>query len=79
MPKILKNLEVLKSESKDAKAKVQAVVSSVTIAYVFTKYHVYLKPEQYESLLKCLRLPSDKEVCSKFKESVIEYDDTILK
>ena len=79
MPKILKNLEVVESESKDAKAEVQAVVSSVTIAYVFTKYHVYLKPEQYESLLKCLRLPPDKEVCSKFKESVIEYDDKILK
>jgi hypothetical protein len=79
MPKLNANLKVLESQIKDAKAKVHTVLSSVIIAYVFTKYNVYLKSEQYETLLKCLKLPPDKEVCSEFMKSINEFDDNILR
>ncbi len=79
MPKIQKNLEVLESESKDAKAKVHAVISSFIIAHVFTKYGINLKCEQYEILLKCLRLPPDKDVCCKFMENINKFDGKILR
>jgi hypothetical protein len=77
MPKVEKNLEVLENEIKGVEVKVHAVMSSVIIAYVFTKYEVNLKPEQYEILLKCLKLPPDKEVCSEFMKSINEFDDKI--
>ena len=79
MPKVKKNLEVLESKTKDVKVKVHTVMSSVIIAYVFTKYGVNLKAEQYDILLKCLRLPQDKEVCSEFMKSINEFDDKILR
>jgi hypothetical protein len=79
MPKVRKNLEVLESETKDVKVKVHVMMSSIIIAYVFTKYGVYLKAEQYEILLKSLRLPPDKEVCSEFMKSINEFDDNILR
>ncbi|CAB4026272.1 Hypothetical predicted protein [Paramuricea clavata] len=79
MPKLEANLTVLGSQTKDAKDKVHVVLSSVIITYVFTKYHVNLKCEQYETLLKCLKLPPDKEVCSEFMKSINEFDDNILR
>ena len=79
MPKLEANLKVLGSETKDAKAKVHTVLSSVAIAYVFTKYNVYLTSEQYEILLKCLKLPPDNEACLEFMKNIDEFDDNILK
>ena len=79
MPKVLKNLEVLECQTEDVNAKVQAVVSSVMIAYVFTKYHVSLEFGRYEILLKCLRLPPDRDVCSEFMENLNAFDDNILR
>ena len=76
MPKVLNNLDVLESQTEDVNAKVDAVMSSVVIAYVFTKYHL---PERYEILLKCLRLPSDREVCSKFIKNIKKFDDNTLR
>ena len=78
MPKLIENLKVLESQTKDAEAKVVAVVSSVIISYVFTKYYVYPKSEHCEILLKCLRLPPDEEVCCKFMKSIDEFDDNII-
>ena len=79
MPKILSNFEVLESRKEDAKTKVHAVVSSVIIAYVFTKYSVPFKSERYDILLKCLRLPPDKEVCSEFMQNINNFDDSVLR
>ena len=78
MPKLEANLKVLGSQTQDANAKVHTVLSSVTIAYVFTKYNVYLTYENYEILLKCLKLPPDKEACLEFMKSIDDFDDNIL-
>ena len=75
----MENLEVLKGRANDVNAKVHAVVSSVIITYVFTKYHVSLKYEQYETLLKCLMLPADEKVCSEFMKRINEFDNNILR
>ena len=79
MPKIKKNLMVLEGKSMDAKAKVHALTSSIVMAYVLTKYDIYLKNEQYKILLKCLRLPPDKDVCCEFMEFINEFDDNFLR
>jgi ABC-type molybdate transport system permease subunit len=79
MPKLRENLKVLESQTEDVRAKVLAVVSSVVIAYVFTKHDVYLKSEQNEVLLKCLWLPPDEEVCCKFMKTINEFDNNILR
>ena len=79
MPKIEKNLQMLESETVDVKTKVHAVVSSVVITYVFTKYNVGLESKQFALLLKCLKLPSDKEVCLEFMGRISEFDDNILR
>ena len=72
MPKVQENLEVLETETKDAKAKVDAVVSSVIIAYLFTKHGVDLKKKsaKLQILLKCLKLPAEKDVCFDFMKSI---------
>ena len=79
MPKLVENLKVLESQSNVIKDKVEAVVSSVVIAYVFTKYEVTLAPEKYEMLLKCLRLPPDEEVCHEFVRIIDEFDKDMLR
>ncbi len=79
MPKLQENLAVLERKTRDAKAKVDAVVSSVTIAYVFTQYGVDLKFELNQILLKCLKLPPDKEVCFEFMKSIDEFDANSLR
>ena len=79
MPKVVSNLKVLESETEDVNAKVHAVVSSVIIAYVFTKYNVALEFERNDVLLKCLRLPAQKEVCFKFLESINKFDEHSLR
>ena len=79
MPKLQSNLTILESHAKDVKDKVHAVVSSVVIAYVFTKYHEHLKLENYEILLKCLRLPPDKKVCYEFVKIINDFDDKTLR
>ena len=79
MPKLHASLKVLAAQTKDVKAKVHAVVSSVVIAYVFTKYHVFLNSEKCEILLKCLRLPSDEEVCSEYVKTIKEFDENIVR
>ena len=76
MPKLLNNLQVIESNSE---AKVDAVFSSLIIAYVFTTYHVNLKKEQNEILLKCLRLPPDKETCSELMKKINEFDHKVLR
>ena len=79
MPKLRKNLEALESQARNVKDKVHAVVSSVVIAYVFTKYPVYLKPELKQTLLQCLTLPPNNDVCSEFVKSIDEFDNNILR
>ena len=79
MPKLQENLKALDDQTSDVKAKVHAVVSSVVIAYVFTKYHVYVNSESEQILWKCLKLPSNKEVCSEFVKIVDEFDDNLLR
>ena len=79
MPKLQSNLKVLESQAKDVKDKVHALVSSVIIAYVFTKYHKRLKPEKCEILLKCLRLPPDRKVCSEFVKFIYAFDGETLR
>ena len=79
IPKIKKNLKDLEENTNDAKSKARVVVSSVIIAYVFTKYDVHLETEKCDMLLKCLRLPASKEVCSEFMKSVDEFDDNVLR
>ena len=79
MPKLHSNLKILESQAKDFKDKVHAVVSSVVIAYVFTKYNVFLKSEKCEILLKCLRLPPDKKVCTEFVKIINEFDSNTLR
>lgn len=77
MPKLKQNLNVLETPASDVNAKSDAVVSSVVITYVFTKYRVALKPEGEKILLKCLRLPPNKEVCSKFVTNVDAFAEKI--
>ncbi len=79
MPKIEKNLKILESGAKDVKTKVDALVSSVIIAYVFTKYIVDLEPGENEILLKCLSVPPDEEICSEFMKSLNEFDEKKLR
>ena len=79
MPKLHSNLNVLESKEKDVKDKVHALVSSVVIAYVFTKYHEHLQVEKCKILLKCLRLPPDKKVCSEFVKIISEFDGNTLR
>ena len=77
MPKLKQNLNVLENPASDVKAKSDAVVSSVVITYVFTKYRVSLKPEGEKMLFKCLRLPPNKEVCSKFVTNADAFAEKI--
>ena len=77
MPKLKQNLNVLENPASDVKAKSDAVVSSVVITYVFTKYRVALNPEEEKILLKCLRLPPNKEVCSRFVTNVDAFAEKI--
>ena len=79
MPKLHANFKALADQTNDVKAKVHAVVSSVVIAYVFTKYYVFLNSEKCEILLKCLRLPPDEEVCSEFVKTIKEFDENIIR
>ena len=79
MPKLQENLKVLDKQAKNVEAKVQAMVSSVVIAYVFTKYDVFLKSEKCEILLKCLKIPPDTEVCSEFVKTIKEFDANTLR
>lgn len=79
MPKVMKNVEVLKAQTNNVKAEVNAVLSSLVIAYVFAKYEVKLKDEHYKALLKCLKLPANEEVCSEFIKSVNEFGNDILR
>ena len=79
MPKVNENLKMLTSEPKDARSTIHAVVSSVIIAYVFTKYRVNLNLEQCKTLLKCLKLPPDREVCSEFLKNLKEFDGKVLR
>ena len=78
MPKLQENLKALKSRTSYVKDKVQAVVSSLVIVYVFTKYNVYLNPELKQTLLQCLTLPPNTDVCSEFVKRIDEFDDSIL-
>ena len=79
MPKLVENLKVLESQSNVIKDKVEAVVSSVVIAYVFTKYDVFLTSEKYEMLLKCLRLPPVEKVCHEFVRIINGFDKDMLR
>ena len=79
MPKLQENVKVLENQAKGVKDKVHAMVSSVMIAYVFTKYHKHLQHEKCEILLKCLKLPPDKEICSQFVKTVNEFDKKTLR
>lgn len=79
MPKLQENLKVLENQSSDVKTKVGAVVSSVVIAYVFTKYYVSLNPESEQILWKCLKLPSNEEVCSEFVKIIQGFDQNIFR
>ena len=79
MPKLHANLKVLANQTKGVKAKVHAVVSSVVIAYVFTKYNVFSNSENCEILSKCLRLPPDKKVCTEFVKIINEFDSNTLR
>ena len=79
VPKLQQNVTVLENETEDAKSKTHAVLSSVIIAYVFTNYHVDLKPKEYEILLTCLKLPPDKEVCIEMTKNVNEFDANTLR
>jgi hypothetical protein len=74
-----KNLNVLERETVDVKVKVDAVVSSVIIAYVFMQYNVYVESEENEILLKCLKIPPDQETCSEFMKSVKKFDEKTLR
>ena len=71
-------MEELESESLNAKAKALIVTSSAIIAYVLQKYHIYPKNEELEILLKCLRLPPNKDVCSEFMKSINAFDSNFL-
>ena len=77
MPKLQKNVKVLESQTMDAESKVQAVLSSVMITYVFTNYHVDLDREQYAMLLTCLQLPPDKKICVELMKNINELDYTL--
>lgn len=79
MPKLQENLKALESQTRNVKDIVHAVVSSVVIAYVFTKHPVYLKPGLKQTLLQCLTLPPNNDVCSEFVKSIDEFDDKILR
>lgn len=79
IPKLQRNLKVLEREAKDVKDKVHAMVSSVVIAYVFTEYHEHLKSEKCELLLKCLKLPPNKEVCSEFVKTINNFEGDTLR
>jgi hypothetical protein len=74
-----KNLNVLERETVDVKVKVDAVVSSLIIAYVFMQYNVYVESEENEILLKCLKIPPDQETCSEFMKSVKKFDEKTLR
>ena len=79
MPKLRENLEALEDQTRNVKDVVHAVVSSVAIAYVFTKYPVYSKPGLKQTLLQCLTLPPNSDICSEFAKSIDEFDDNMLR
>ena len=79
IPKLQRNLEVLENQAKDVKDKVHAMVSSVIIAYVFTEYHEHLKSDECKILLKCLKLPPDKKVCSEFMKTINKFEGNTLR
>lgn len=79
MPKVIKSWDVLKAQTNNVKEEVHAVLSSLVITYVFTKYEVKLKDEHYKTLLKCLRLPASEEVCSEFMKNVNEFGNDFLR
>ena len=78
-PKIENNLKVLESGKMDVKVKVDALVSSMIIVYVFVKYSVCLEFEEIEILLKCFRIPPHKETCSEFMKSVNKFGKKTLR
>lgn len=79
MPKVTKNLENMTSKANETKVKVDAVVSSVIITYVFTKYEVNLKTNEHKILLHCLSLPPVKNVCCQIMESINKIDEIVLR
>ena len=81
MPKVEENLKVLESPGhpKDRKSKVDAVFSSVIIAYVFTNYDVNMQIEHYETLLACLKLPPEGEICTELMKKINKFDGNTLR
>ena len=79
MPKVKKNVDVLEAQTNNLNDKAHAVLSSLVIAYIFTKYNVKLNHRQYKFLLKCLRLPPEEEVCSDIMKNINEFSSDRLR
>lgn len=79
MPKAKNNLTVLESGRACINEKIHVVLSSAIIVYVLIKYDACYSVDQYEILLKCLRLPAEKEVFFGFMETICAFDRQFLR
>ncbi|XP_046861651.1 E3 ubiquitin-protein ligase rnf213-alpha-like [Xenia sp. Carnegie-2017] len=74
MQKIKNNLRIM--ESKDGlQNKVDGLISSTVIVYVFVKYNVQLSHDDVVMVFKCLKIPPDKNLCDKLTESIRNFKE----
>ncbi|XP_046861791.1 uncharacterized protein LOC124455094 [Xenia sp. Carnegie-2017] len=77
MPKIEKNLNVMRTNEEEKK--VDALISSAIIASVFGEYNVPLDRPDGIKLLQCLKLPVNKTICTRFMATLNKFDPKVLR
>lgn len=65
-------------ESEDGlQNKVDGLISSAVIVYVFVEYNVQLSYDDFVMVFKCLKIPPDKNLCDKLTESIRNFKETM--
>ncbi|XP_046861759.1 uncharacterized protein LOC124455046 isoform X2 [Xenia sp. Carnegie-2017] len=78
MQKIKNNHEIMESED-DVQNKVNALISTVVIVYVFCEYKVKLSDDDVVIMFKCLAIPPNENLCYKLMENVGNFDENMLR
>lgn len=78
MQKIKNNHEIMESGD-DVQNKVNALISTVVIVYVFCEYNVKLSYDDVGTMFKCLAIPPNENLCYKLMENVGNFDKNMLR
>lgn len=74
MQKMKNNLEIMENED-DVQNKVDGLISTAVIVYVFWEYNVQLSYDDLVIVFKCLKIPPDEKVCEKLMKSIRGFDE----